>query len=208
VYVFTNGSGNALTSYASGSGYAVYGNNNNASSGGAAGFFNSNSSNAVSVQNSGNGNAIGAAATGSSGNAGFFQVNNAGNTGNAVLAMTNGSGSAIQAQNTGVGYSGTFVGGAGFKVDGMQMNFRIASNGVNTLTSTDYFLLIPVGTAGSINLPSASIAGKVFVIKNLSPSSFTISPPYTSTTGITNQTSVTGNTVLHLVSDGSTWQAW
>jgi hypothetical protein len=129
-----------------------------------------------------------------------FTSSNVSNASNVVNATANGT-----------GYSGNFTGGSGFKTDGFTAAIRTFTGGTTTLTSVDYFVVVPGGASGTINLPTpnATNVGKVFIIKNISASVITVGgTTYISSSGATGQTTFGPSSVTRLISDGSAWQGW
>jgi len=160
-----------------------------------------------------NGASVLVALANGTGPAGDFKINNATSMAHAVTATTNGGGAAVEGNSTGSGHSALFGGGNGMKADGITLAVKVAVNGANALTGTDYFFIIPAGTGGSVNLPSpigAAMVGKMYVLKNLGGAAYLLGggSTYVSATGVSGQGSIPGSSVVRLISDGSAWQAW
>lgn len=224
----TNGSGSAVIGTNTGNGRAAFfeinTNNTNSSDAlyaatfgtGRAAYFeignSANNSPAMYAITNGGSPAVQGMSTGTS-NAGYFQILNAGNNNAALYATTSGGGPALAAAASATGLSASFSGGNGMKTDGFTAMLKTHPGGALALTGTDYFLVIPSGLAGSVTLPSpvgASMVGKIFILKNLGAAAFPLAggSTYTSIGGVSGQGNIPGSSVIRLISDGSSWQAW
>jgi hypothetical protein len=128
--------------------------------------------------------------------------NNSTLSGNRVVTLNGNNLSFNGSGNVGIG---TTTPSSTFHVVGSEAKSVLSITGNTTLNATHNIVIIPSGSLFTVTLPAASLSsGRMYRVTNKASSIKTIGN-YVDMSGLTKNT-VTANTTLTVMSDGTNWQ--